>query len=1112
MKVHLQKDNPRLITRLGIAGIGFTSLPPRKTWQNNGVMGVPLNLNPEQRRAVEHGEGPLLVIAGPGTGKTRVITHRIVHLLERVAGLQPENILALTFTEKAAGEMQSRVRKQLPHLQKSPFIATFHAFCYHALRERHFDRRLLDKIDVWIFLRRRLEQLELEFYQKLAEPGAFLHDLNEFFSRCQDELIGPDEFELYVRKLEERGSGAKDWGQGKDLPAPDPRSPTPVPSPAERQLPLDEIRKKKELARVFRRSRELIEQAGCSSLGSLISETVGLWDREPETLECYRQRFCFALVDEFQDTNYAQAELLRRLVAPPFNITAVGDDDQAIYRFRGASHGAFQMFDQAFPGHETVYLDRNYRSTRKVLRAADAVIAHNERYRVSRPDSPVPAGSREISGKPPLKTDNPEGQRVYVLDAPDYLSEAWWVADEVLRLTQRGRAFGEMAILYRSHNYRDLLVQAFRLRNIPFNIRGLSVLSTTILRDLIAYLNLVHSPHHSVSLTRVLLAPRWRFPEELALDIRKQAAKDRCSLFDVLEARVRTLVSSGLADTGWYELKALLRSLQSAARHASMTAFFDMLLDRLRLHFLPGDRDKVYVDAFRKFLTEWEEKNQSVLLLQDCRLSIADCRFQTDGNRKSTIENRHSLQEFMEYFGYFREAGGQIEAPELDDSSDAVQMMTVHAAKGLEFPVVFVIGVARQRFPHREETPVIEFPDELRKGPPAPPNIHVQEERRLFYVAMTRAREHLYISSVAKNKPSTFVEELLGHPVVATRDIERITVPAVGAGRGVPFPTPNSECAKKVRAGDSAALRGDQGPGTGGRGESSRPLSRAPLQRNLFEHMTEETPRDLAAVYPPLSEWAGAPVAQPLEGKIVLSASAIEAYRDCPLKFKFSHYLRIPTAPQATLTFGNLMHQCVRHYFILRHEGQPGVDDIEEFYLRSWKAAGFEDAYQEEAYKKAGLEQLRAFVEGQRESLVPADQIRLEQRFRMELCDVVLQGRIDQINPCKGNGGMRPAVELVDYKTGRPRSQKDADKSLQLSVYALAARRELQMDPARLTFYNLTNNEAVSTVRTDKDLETAVAQIGEVAARIRQGRFGPTPGFVCKRCEFVPLCPVHEAQ
>jgi DNA helicase-2/ATP-dependent DNA helicase PcrA len=172
--------------------------------RNNVPIKTMVKLNPEQRQAVEHGEGPLLVIAGPGSGKTRVITERIVHLLESTPQLQPGNILALTFTDKAAGEMKRRVRDSLPELETAPFISTFHAFCYHVLRERHFDRELLDKVDVWIFLRRRMEQLGLEFYRKLAEPGAFLHDLMDFFSRCQDELIEPDEFDSYVQALSKR--------------------------------------------------------------------------------------------------------------------------------------------------------------------------------------------------------------------------------------------------------------------------------------------------------------------------------------------------------------------------------------------------------------------------------------------------------------------------------------------------------------------------------------------------------------------------------------------------------------------------------------------------------------------------------------------------------------------------------------------------------------------------------------------------------------------------------------------------------------------------------------------------------------------------------------------
>jgi RecB family exonuclease len=204
------------------------------------------------------------------------------------------------------------------------------------------------------------------------------------------------------------------------------------------------------------------------------------------------------------------------------------------------------------------------------------------------------------------------------------------------------------------------------------------------------------------------------------------------------------------------------------------------------------------------------------------------------------------------------------------------------------------------------------------------------------------------------------------------------------------------------------------------------------------------------------------------------------------------------------------MHQAVRYFVEQRKKmkSAPDFKAVEQFYLSAWKDVGFEDTYQEQAYKKAGLEQLRGFVERQKGSWVPAEKIRTEEVFHLELGEVVLEGRIDQIQPL--GSGDDHAVELIDYKTGRPRSQKDADKSLQLSIYALAAREQLKVKPARLTFYNLTNNQPVSTARTARDLEESLEEVREVAAEIRRGVFHPTPGFTCRYCDFVPVCPAHE--
>jgi DNA helicase-2/ATP-dependent DNA helicase PcrA len=1002
-----------------------------------------LEMNPQQREAVEHGEGPLLVVAGPGTGKTRVITQRIVYLLSpefsapgRIP-LAPENILGLTFTDKAAEEMKRRVAEALPGLATLPTLCTFHAFCYQTLRKMSVNRKLLDKIDVWIFLRRRMAELGLKYYQKLAEPGAFLHDLNEFFSRCQDELIEPADFERYVRECEERWRKARPQcvlltAAGSSTSGP--------PSLAD-DFEWEELVKKQELAEVFANSRRLLEDAGASSLGSLISETVWLWRSQPDVLEQARDRYRAVLVDEFQDTNYGQVEFLKLLVAAPFNITAVGDDDQAIYRFRGASHGAFEMFEQAFPGQRTVYLARNYRSTRKILRAAVNVIAQNDRY----------------AEKPALTSGQCEGRPVYLLKAHDARSEAVWIADELSRLSAKGSSFGQIAILYRAHGYRDLLVEELRRQEIPFAIRGLSILSATVLRDLVAYLRLTHSRHENVSLTRVLLAPRWRFPGELAQTVRQTAWKERCSLYNAMKNPAPE-IAEALAGTGWSELETLLKSLRRIAKTSPVTEVMDQLVDRLGWHFLPGSPDLIYLDAFREFLKSWEAKSET-----------------------------RRLPEFIEYFAYFLEAGGKIEAPEPSAARDAVQMMTVHAAKGLEFPVVFVIGVSPRKFPVTERKPLIEFPAELRKGPPPPHNIHVQEERRLFFVALTRAQERLYVSSVSKSakQQSVFVNDLLSDPTIAGRDIEQIDVPL---GADPSRPAKRDEQAANVSSVSLVAAR------TG------------PEQGTLFGNGAESP----GGFHPTLETWTREAEAPLPSEKIQLSATAVEDYLDCPLKYKFHYLLKIPTAPQAALTFGNLMHQSVRHYFELRLKRMPSFGDIEEFYLKRWKAVGFDDAYQEETYRNAGLEQLRAFVERHNAGEIDCARIRMEQVFTVDLGDVALDGRIDQItllDPTRDG-----AVELIDYKTGRPRTEKDAEKSLQLSVYALAARRALHLNPVRLTFYNLTNNEPVSAVRAPEDLDEAIDKVREVAVEIRKGRFDPAPGFSCRWCDFISICPAHESR
>ncbi|MCI0629006.1 MAG: ATP-dependent helicase, partial [Acidobacteria bacterium] len=352
-------------------------------------------LNPQQREAVKHGTGPLLVVAGAGTGKTRVITERIRFLLESQPDLEGRNILGLTFTDKAAGEMKYRVIRVLGERAKSVTLSTFHSFCYNeVLLQTNPGLRVLDNVDHWILLRRNMARLGLDHFQRLAEPGQFLTDFVHFFSRCQDELVTPDDYQRWVKQLRERFDR-----EGPQLEAT---------VRAKRQ---EELAQQEEVARAYRASDELLHERRTVTFGGQLQEAVRELETNHALLELLQERYRYILVDEFQDTNIAQLELLWLLAGGHRNLVVVGDDDQAIYRFRGASFGSFTIFLQRFAGVQACakeaerhirLLTQNYRSTQCILRVAGQVIAQNEK-------SPLLPPKR-------LSTHKPEGEKVRIVE------------------------------------------------------------------------------------------------------------------------------------------------------------------------------------------------------------------------------------------------------------------------------------------------------------------------------------------------------------------------------------------------------------------------------------------------------------------------------------------------------------------------------------------------------------------------------------------------------------------------------------------------------------------------------------------------------------------------
>src|SRR5689334_4190055 len=682
-----------------------------------------LKLNDAQRRAITHGEGPLLVIAGAGTGKTRVITERIRQLLQSDSELTGENILALTFTKKAAGEMKARVVKATGEQGKAVTVATFHSFCETLLKDCDPQRVVLETVDHWILLRRNLARLKLEQYRRIAEPGQFLSDFVEFFSRCQDELVSAEEYQQYADVLARELREERAFLDADTL--------------AEREEMVD---REQEIARAYRASQELLLEKKRLSFGTLITDAVALLERDAAQRESLRQRFRYILVDEFQDTNIAQLRLLELLAGDSRNVFAVGDNDQAIYRFRGASFASFQLFLQKFAawkaggdsGEFRVSLTENYRSTPNILRVATQVIGQNT---VSA-DFP----------KKFLTATRPEGEKIRLVELATEEEEARWVAGELQRIHSTGRRWMDCAVLYRQHAHRDELVRELAARKIPFVISRLSILDHPLVKDVLAYLRLIARPYDDIACARVLSAPAWNLQAKDVVRLAERAAKKRgTALYDTLQAPQSELPFDGSkAATG--ELLEFLAERRKTMKRRTAREILAELLEWLEVAQHTGEQDHKYVARLTAFAKEWEPKNDT-----------------------------RNLPEFIEYLDYFEQAGG-VNALEDDPPADAVRLMTVHGAKGLEFPHVFVLRVNNKKFPATERPRVFEFPARLMKeGEPAE-QFHIQEERRLFYVALTRAQERLTLTYVTekKGKVPVFIEDILMDPAVSRRDVRKM--------------------------------------------------------------------------------------------------------------------------------------------------------------------------------------------------------------------------------------------------------------------------------------------------------------------------------------------------
>jgi len=656
-------------------------------------------LNDAQREAVLQTEGPLLVIAGAGSGKTRVLTHRVAHLIA-ACGVKPNEILAITFTNKAAGEMRTRLEGLLGGVARAIWILTFHAACGRILR-REAERlgyrsnfTIYDSADQVRLTKACLEELE-------RDPKRFVpRGIHSQISNAKNQLVSPDEYMARVSSFYDQT-----------------------------------------VAEVYQLYQRRLHGSNAVDFDDLLMLTVEIFERFPDAAKKWRQAFRYVMVDEYQDTNHAQYRLLQLLAAEHKNICAVGDPDQSIYAFRGADIRNVLEFERDFPGARTIALEQNYRSTNTILRAANGVIQNN----------------RERKEKN-LWSDLGDGQPVRALEVEDEHAEARFVAAEVAQLIEEGYSGREIAVFYRTNAQSRVLEDVLVRQGVPYQvIGGPRFYERAEIKDAIAYLQVIDNPADTVSLLRIANRPRRGVGDTTLTRLQLWADANGATLFDTLEHAEAAGVS-GASLRAVNGLQTVLQSLQAQAQELSVAELVQRVLEQ-----------SGYLESLEA---------------------------------ERTIEARGRIENLQELVGVAQEYAEQAEQPTLSEflqqislfsdqdtireEQSLVTLMTLHNAKGLEFGAVFMIGMEEGIFPHARSVE--------EQG--------IEEERRLAYVGMTRAKEKLTLThassrslwgSRAYNLPSRFIDELPEGEVVRERlrptswsDYNRPAASAVAPREDVP--------------------------------------------------------------------------------------------------------------------------------------------------------------------------------------------------------------------------------------------------------------------------------------------------------------------------------------
>ncbi|WP_217914576.1 ATP-dependent helicase [Miltoncostaea marina] len=982
------------------------------------------DLTPEQRAAVTHPAGPAVVLAGAGAGKTRVLCRRLAWLVG--GGAAPSEVLALTFTREAAIELRARAEDLLGSSHETLRVTTFHAYAQEITRVHGVERGLLPAVSVArqedraLTLLDRLGELDLRLHDLRGDRARLVEDLLARIDACRDQLVSAADYRRWAEAAVASAGSA---------------------SAAHR------ARRELEFARVFELHDRWLDEDGREDFGLSIVRALALLREHPDRREAVQAGARHVLVDEFQDTNHAQAELLAVVAGAAESLMVVGDDDQGIYRFRGASSKNIADFRRRHPGAADLRLEVNHRSTQSILDAAAAVV------------EPIPDRAPKRSRALPSAAGPPP--RFW--RAPDPEGQARAVVDRIVELAAEGVPLEEQAVLMRAVRLEARpIVEALERAGVPHQVRGgIGLFERREVRTAVAWLRAACDPAAVQEHLRIGADGRYGLAwEEVADAVTSAAARD---------GAVTGALSRAARDGGAADLAAALDEVGRAAAELGPA-------DALRAAI---DRSGLRAAAVAAGGAEGAARLAGLAALERLGREIAERDPGLDAAGLAAT------------LGGLAEIGyrGEGVAPR---ERIGVQVMTVHQAKGLEFDAVFVVGMTRATLPGsdrgRVDIPDALLPEALPRGRDA----HVAEARRLVYVAMTRARRHLVLCTHAVNAagvaqaPSPFFEEALAAVGGAVEEVgeapERAVLAAVGERR---------------EAFERASVRAARAAAAGDPDEAERLAEAQAAAADLVAARA-------AALRPPQPAPPVPAPPRPARPGLELSPSAVELYRGCPLRYRYAMVDRVPAPPSVARAIGVAAHAALEAHYRPGGTGGDGEALVRRFAVELRREGVAATAEGRQALARAR----ERFPEYHERTLRSRTRpVAVERPFTLTVGPHRVHGRVDRIDAHPAGG--HQLIDYKTGRPPAAGSRGD-DDDLVLRLYLLGAREAWGIEPRGATLVHVLDGDTRGVHPDAGDDAACVEAVREAADGIAAARFEPRTSWACRTCDFAAICPAQD--